>query len=208
MVFLLYCVSTVMVLGGGALAFYGAENIRTESGATLALAGVALFCCGFVLLALAAVLKELRRLRRVVEEPEPAAAPVAPAAPPPPLPSVRPPAAGTMPPPPPGMTPPPGEPDLSPAERLRRDKERAASRDDESGSETAKSPEATVEADKSAERTLTATYASNGNTFYMYSDGTIETDTPEGRRRFGSMDELRRYVESGVQAEPAATAER
>ena len=44
MIFLLYSVSIIMILGGGALAFYGAETIRTESGATLALAGVAWAC--------------------------------------------------------------------------------------------------------------------------------------------------------------------
>ena len=75
MVFILYCLSIVTIVGGGALAAYGVDTIRSESGSTFALAGVVLACAGLILLALAAVLVELKRLRRVVEEPEPASAP-------------------------------------------------------------------------------------------------------------------------------------
>ena len=62
-------------------------------------------------------------------------------------------------------------------------------------------------AQQRAERTLAATYASGENTYFMYSDGTIEAETPIGRFRFGSMDELRVFVvtgEGGVPLSPAA----
>lgn len=201
MIFLLTSVSTVMILGGGALAFYGADTIRTESGATLALAGVALFCTGFILLALSRVLSELRRLRRVVEEPEqPAVAPLPQAAPPPPV--VRPPPPnGAMPPPPPGMAPPPVEQELTPAERLKADRQAADAAPEVTAEKPAGVGEATEAPFPSSERTLTATYNSGGNTFYMYSDGTIETVVPSGRYRFGSMEELRVFIENGTGGE-------
>ena len=59
------------------------------------------------------------------------------------------------------------------------------------------------------ERTLVATYTSGDNTYFMYSDGAIEADTPTGRFRFASMDELRGFVETGtggVPVEPGAGA--
>ena len=275
MVFILYCLSILTIVGGGALAVYGVDTIRSESGATFALAGVVFACAGFILLALAAVLAELRRLRRVVEEPEPAVAPTiphatAPPPPPPPLPPRKPPPPqGGMPPPPPGMSPPPVETASSAVERLRQDLESSSSSParpvDEparlheaeppveaaSGAEAAEPVEAAVpakaaddalalvaapdeakarvvEADEvwppaeapvatpstatsAADRTLVATYNSGGNTYYMFSDGTIETETPTGRYRFASMEELRVFVENGTGGEllaPPASATR
>lgn len=37
-------------------------------------------------------------------------------------------------------------------------------------------------------------YASGGNSYVMYSDGSIEADTPAGKRRFTSMDELKDFA--------------
>ena len=47
------------------------------------------------------------------------------------------------------------------------------------------------------ERELVATYASGEHTYFMYSDSAIEAETPQGRFRFSSMDELRVFVETG-----------
>ncbi len=281
MVFILYCLSIVTIVGGGALAAYGVDTIRSESGSTFALAGVVLACAGLILLALAAVLVELKRLRRVVEEPEPASAPTIAQAtppPPPPLPPRAPLPHGAMPPPPPGMSPPPVETAPSAVERLRQDLEsssaalgsgsgsartngeQAVARKDEHLFEAMPEPEAEAAkpvgvtkpdvtkpvdvaepaqanddtlagvampdktehevaeaaetatpaetpapapstAQSTADRTLVATYNSGGNTYYMFSDGTIETETPTGRYRFNSMEELRIFVENGTGGE-------
>jgi hypothetical protein len=67
MVFLLFVVSLLLALGGGAAALYGADTIRTETGSTLAVAGVAMTCAGLLMFALTACLSELRKIRRLVE---------------------------------------------------------------------------------------------------------------------------------------------
>ena len=41
------------------------------------------------------------------------------------------------------------------------------------------------------------TYASGGNTYVMYSNGSIEADTPRGQFTFDSLDELKAFVEAG-----------
>lgn len=45
------------------------------------------------------------------------------------------------------------------------------------------------------------TYTSGGHTYMMFSDGTIEADTPEGLFRFGSIEELKAYIASQVPAD-------
>jgi len=44
---------------------------------------------------------------------------------------------------------------------------------------------------------LVRTYASGGNTYLMYSDGSIEAEMDDGRHRFPSMAALRHFVETG-----------
>jgi hypothetical protein len=46
-------------------------------------------------------------------------------------------------------------------------------------------------------RTMLTSYTSGDVTYFMYSDGSIEADFPDGRRRFGSVEELRHYIEAG-----------
>ena len=38
----------------------------------------------------------------------------------------------------------------------------------------------------------------NEVTYTLFSDGTIETQTPKGTQRFGSIDEFRRHLENGA----------
>jgi hypothetical protein len=45
--------------------------------------------------------------------------------------------------------------------------------------------------------TVVGTYNSGGNAYVMYSDGSIEADTPTGRYRFKSLDELKDFIASG-----------
>lgn len=47
------------------------------------------------------------------------------------------------------------------------------------------------------EPAIVGTYASGGNRYVMYADGTIRADTPRGEFRFGSLDELKAFVAAG-----------
>jgi hypothetical protein len=51
---------------------------------------------------------------------------------------------------------------------------------------------------------LVRTYASGGNTYLMYSDGSIEAEMDDGRYRFPSMAALRHFVETGEGGERIA----
>jgi hypothetical protein len=48
-----------------------------------------------------------------------------------------------------------------------------------------------------AERTAVGRYSSEGNTYVMFDDGSIEADTPKGRYTFASLDELKAFVDGG-----------
>jgi hypothetical protein len=47
------------------------------------------------------------------------------------------------------------------------------------------------------EITVVGKYSSGGNSYVMFSDGSIQADTPSGRHRFASLDELKVFVASG-----------
>lgn len=48
-----------------------------------------------------------------------------------------------------------------------------------------------------AEPTVVGSYSAGENAYLMYSDGSIQADTPEGRFRFDSLDDLKTYVAEG-----------
>jgi hypothetical protein len=52
-------------------------------------------------------------------------------------------------------------------------------------------------APKPATRTVVGRYASGGNTYVMFEDGSIEAETPQGRFTFASLDELKAFVDGG-----------
>lgn len=119
MVMILSCLSAMLTLGGGAMALYGADIIRSESGLALAGSGVTMTCAGLVLLGITCVFAEMRRMRRLMEAEEilpPVAVavqhqpPMSSAMPTPPLPAAHTPAAPTpgpaMPAPPAAAAPP------------------------------------------------------------------------------------------------------
>jgi hypothetical protein len=54
-------------------------------------------------------------------------------------------------------------------------------------------------------RTVIGTYDSGGNGYVMYSDGSIEADTPTGRYTFQSLDELKDFIAAGGE-QPARSA--
>lgn len=47
------------------------------------------------------------------------------------------------------------------------------------------------------ERHAVGSYSSGANTYVMFSDGSIEADTPRGRYTFASLDELKSFVNAG-----------
>lgn len=53
---------------------------------------------------------------------------------------------------------------------------------------------------------VVGTYASGGNTYVMFSNGSIEADTPRGRFTFTSLDELKVFVESGGETDARGAA--
>jgi hypothetical protein len=57
----------------------------------------------------------------------------------------------------------------------------------------------------SATATIIGTYTSGDNRYVMYSDGSIQADTPQGVFRFGSLDELKEFIASGGEAGASAT---
>ena len=50
---------------------------------------------------------------------------------------------------------------------------------------------------KPTTRTVVGRYASGGNTYVMFEDGSIEAETPQGRFTFASLDELKAFVDGG-----------
>ena len=71
-----------------------------------------------------------------------------------------------------------------------------------SGSQTAE-PEPAKQA-PSEEPTVIGTYSSGGNSYVMFSDGSIQADTPNGHYRFKSLDELKEFIAAGGETEGAA----
>ncbi|MEE7459315.1 hypothetical protein MPAR168_06860 [Methylorubrum populi] len=63
--------------------------------------------------------------------------------------------------------------------------------------EPAASHAETTEAAPDPERHAVGSYASGANTYVMFSDGSIEADTPRGRFTFASLDELKSFVNAG-----------
>jgi hypothetical protein len=55
------------------------------------------------------------------------------------------------------------------------------------------------------ERNVVGTYNSGDNRYVMFSDGSIEAETPEGLFRFGSLDELKDFIASGGERRSGST---
>lgn len=274
MVLILACLSAMLTVGGGAMALYGADLIRSDSGVALTGAGVTMTSAGLLLLGITCLFAEMRRMRRLMEAEEI----IPPVAVPTPLPTpLPPPGSGTSVPPavpqaeakpvpapapaPSAKAPPPVSTGVLPPTLLEaQDRQKPAGsgipaeamaslvgsaammkgarapslKSESAGGEGAAAtapiagphaeaihPEMPAAGQPSAEtadampsatpedtvpaaapptdgpRTMLATYNSGGNTYFMYSDSSIEADMPGGRYRFSSMDELRGFIETG-----------
>jgi hypothetical protein len=56
--------------------------------------------------------------------------------------------------------------------------------------------------------TIVGTYNSGGNFYIMYSDGSIEAETPAGKFRFDSLDELKEFIAAGGDRAKATSSSR
>lgn len=118
----------------------------------------------------------------------------------PPLPDLLPPvevppiAAAPLPEPPPGPV--PAEADLFIDADLPEHPELRPALDDASVDEGPSVPKPETELQET-ELQVVGTYSSGGNTYVMFSNGTIEAETPRGRFTFNSLDELKQFVDTG-----------
>jgi hypothetical protein len=66
-------------------------------------------------------------------------------------------------------------------------------------------PETQTEADADQRPTVIGTYNSGDNRYVMFSDGSIEAETPDGIFRFTSLDELKEFIASGGEGGSSAS---
>ncbi|HVL72753.1 MAG TPA: hypothetical protein VM434_12830 [Beijerinckiaceae bacterium] len=222
MVIVLYLVALAMIAGGAAAAVQGYGIILNERGWTMVIAGTTAAAGGFVLLGLAVVagrlgraVEELARLRertgrldfptpplpaRPEDRPGVAAAAAGALA----TAGARPPederavmkAADVIPEPAPAA-----EASAEPAPATEAPPDEAASAGEPDATQTdapaaARTEEEAAEGE-AAEPAIIGSYSSGGNTYVMYADGSIDADTPDGRFRFKSLDELKEFVAAG-----------
>ena len=90
--------------------------------------------------------------------------------------------------------------DLEPEPEPASEPEPAADDDDR---ETAREEEAT--SDETGTATIIGTYDSGDNKYVMYSDGSIEAQTPSGVFRFQSLDELKEFIAAGGEGNSSAS---
>jgi len=92
-----------------------------------------------------------------------------------------------------GTTPVPGSPPgPEPVEQPEAEREARA------GGEPAEQPEPEeAPSDSEPARTVIGTYTSGDNRYVMFSDGSIDAETPDGVFRFDSLDELKEFIASG-----------
>lgn len=214
MIVALYGVAIAMVLGGASLAFYGYGIIMVERGWTLVIAGSVIASSGAVLAGIAHLSERIAGIQRgtgplrerfgrldpttLPASPDAAAAPLAPA--------------------PRGPLDLPGDAagagsETGAAEPRKAGNMRPAVEDTPAPvlsdaplrgstattSQDASAPDRAPESPREAagKPTVVGTYDSGGNHYVMFSDGSIEADTPNGVFRFGSLDELKDFIASG-----------
>lgn len=188
----LYLIALALVGAGAASIAYGYGIILNERGWTMVISGAVAATGGFVLLGIAVVAGRVKRVERALARVAETAAEVRPSFPP--MPSAPP------------VPPPPSRAEAaSPAPRPARPEpeEHAVLKAADAIPEPAPLPRSTAapaaaapprEADS---RTIIGTYNSGGNSYVMYSDGSIEADTPSGQYTFQSLDELKEFIAAG-----------
>jgi hypothetical protein len=221
MIVALYTVAVAMMVGGAAALFQGYGIVMIERGWTLVIAGAIAVGSGGVLAGIAHLAQRLARiqtdvakLRERFARLDPAAMPIGPtvgSAMPAPVPrgameipaapepvaapaEIRPEAPRpvvTSFPPRRAAVPPRTEPMLSEVPL------RGAASEPEEALPTDTGPDEPAGDDDPERPIVVGTYDSGGNHYVMYSDGSIEAETPTGVFRFKSLEELKQFIASG-----------
>lgn len=187
----LYLIALALIGGGAASIAYGYGIILNERGWTMVISGAVAASGGVVLLGIAVLAGRVRRVERALARVAEAAPEVRPSFPP------------TAPRPEPVA---PSRPDRAaparPAERAEPEEHAVLKAADAIPEPAPLPPSATAPAAaapprEADSRTIIGTYNSGGNSYVMYSDGSIEADTPSGQYSFQSLDELKEFIAAG-----------
>jgi hypothetical protein len=200
MVIALYGIALAMIGSGAASVAYGWGIILNERGWTMVISGTVVLSGGLVLLGIAVVAGRIRRIERELGVFRDHVTRLGPVFPPRSLEAERAPVAEI-----------PGPPARSEAAAPSVGQEeqavlKAADVIPEPGPpEASPGPRAVANAPKPSEPAAPAvvgTYNSGGNAYVMFSDGSIEADTPSGHYRFKSLDELKDFIALGGEDGP------
>jgi hypothetical protein len=177
MVVLLFLIAVAMIAAGGAAAYLGVPVIQVERGWALAIAGSGVASAGAVLLGIGVAAQRLGRVEREIRRLGDRISRSGLAAPSAPLVVAD-------------------EPD---GERATPPEPAAISqgREEDEAAHPAPSYPVAGTPEPPPGATVVGRYASGGNSYVMYSDGSIHADTPTGRHRFASLDELKSFVAAG-----------
>lgn len=201
---LLFCLAIAMIVGGGTAVYSGSLIISIERGWSMMIAGSVCASAGAIVLGLAVLAGRLRRISRQTEALGETMSRIEMTTwgPPPPLPADDVEEARPI-----AMEP---EPALPPIHRV----EPVLPLPDVAASPVVVTPPSatvartteppSVQEAERPEPTVVGSYSAGDNAYLMYSDGSIQADTPEGRFRFGSLDELKAYVADGERKAGAA----
>lgn len=204
---LLVCLAIAMIVGGGAAIYSGSLIISIERGWSMMIAGSVCASSGAIVLGLAVLAGRLRRISYQTEVLGETMSRIEMATwgPPPPLPpdemkashlSAIEPAPAMQPAYVPDLDTHRASPDPDP-ELVPQIPPVVEMRPSVSSAPASATEPAPVQTSRPVEPTVVGSYSAGENAYLMYSDGSIQADTPEGRFRFDSLDELKAYVAQG-----------
>ncbi|MCB5176330.1 hypothetical protein [Microvirga lenta] len=103
------------------------------------------------------------------------------------------------------------QPSAAPEEEEERREARGFDETEEPVTETAPEEDAAADEETRADAgdsasTIVGTYNSGDNRYVMFSDGSIEAQTPQGVFRFNSLDELKEFIASGGEGDRGSSA--
>ena len=209
---LLFCLAIAMIVGGSAAVYSGSLIISIERGWSMMIAGSVCASAGAIVLGLAVLAGRLRRISHQTEALDETMSRIEMTTWGPPLPlladdpeGARPVASAPEPIEQAAYRPDPGldqaapapEPDVMPPSLpLVEALPTVTSTSELTAPERPPDPAPVLDV-VPAEPTVVGSYSAGENAYLMYSDGSIQADTPEGRFRFDSLDDLKSYVAEG-----------